>query len=158
MNKLIIENESEFDFSALADALYKELKQKAKLKAELVFVTDAEIKELNKNTRNIDSVTDVLSYPSIDKIKGVILNKKDYPFDIDEEGNIFIGSIAICKEVAVNQAKEFNHSLEREIFYLTVHGLLHLLGYDHITAEEKEEMRITEEKIMEKINLTREQE
>jgi len=158
MNKLIIENESEYDFAPLSKAVYNELKQKAKLKVEVIFVCKDEILQLNKDTRKIESVTDVLSYPTLENIKGEILNKKNYPFDLDEDGNIFMGSIAICSDVAREQAEEFNHSFERELFYLSVHGLLHLFGYDHIEENDKIEMREMEEKIMEKISLSREQE
>jgi len=158
MNKLLIDCEREYNFIPLADAFYKELKQSAKLKAEIVFVTEKQIQKLNKNTRNIDSVTDVLSYPALDNIKDKKLSKKDFPYDLDEDGNIFIGSVVICKEVAFSQAEEFGHSKEREIFYLAVHGLLHLSGYDHTAESDKKEMRELEEKIMEKIKLEREKE
>jgi probable rRNA maturation factor len=156
MNKLTIDCDNEYDFSKLAAALYKELKQTAALSAEIIFIDESGIQKLNKETRDIDKVTDVLSYPSLDGIKGLKLYKKNYPLDLDEDGNIFLGSIAICKEVALSQAQEFNHSIEREIYYLALHGLLHLFGYDHLVDADKIEMREIEEKIMNKINLNRE--
>jgi probable rRNA maturation factor len=158
MNKLILEVETEYDYTPLAEAVYVKLNQEAKIKAEIIFVSKSEIQQLNKETRNTPSVTDVLSYPTLENIKGEILNNKNYPFDLDEDGNIFIGSIVICSEVAKEQAEEFNHSYERELFYLSTHGLLHLFGYNHIEDNDKNEMREIEEAIMEKISLSRETE
>ena len=106
--------------------------------------------------RDTDAVTDVLSFPSIDDIRGAILKKADFPLDIDENGNLFLGSIAICVKRAEEQAEEFGHSFDRELHYLATHGLWHLLGYDHMTEEDKREMREREEKVLEKLNLRRE--
>jgi rRNA maturation RNase YbeY len=84
-----------------------------------------------------------------------LIEKKNFKFDIDENGNLFIGSIAICSKRAKEQAIEYNHSEKREIYYLTVHGILHLLGYDHITDEDKAQMRELEERILTQLNITR---
>ena len=70
------------------------------------------------------------------------------PFDADEEGRLFLGSVAICRERAAEQAEEYGHSLRRELYYLAVHGLCHLLGYDHETEEDRREMREREESIL----------
>ena len=75
---------------------------------------------------------------------------------MDEDGNIFLGSIVICEKRAREQAEEYGHSYMRELHYLAVHGLWHLLGYDHMTEEDKPEMRAKEEKILSKLGITRE--
>jgi probable rRNA maturation factor len=104
----------------------------------------------------MDKVTDVLSYPSLDGIKGQALAKADYPFDIDEEGKLVIGSIVICCQRAKEQAEEYGHSYERELHYLIVHGVMHCLGYDHIEDEDRAEMREKEEFILGKLGIVRE--
>ncbi len=126
------------------------------LAVEFLFVDEEEIQRLNRETRSIDKVTDVLSYPALDGIKGQALKGKDYPYEIDEEGNLMIGSIAVCVKRAQEQAKEYGHSYERELHYLLVHGIMHCLGYDHVTDEEKAEMREKEERILGKMGITRE--
>ena len=125
------------------------------LAIELIFVDEEEIRRLNSETRNIDKVTDVLSYPCLDGIKGQALQGEDYPFDIDEEGNLVIGSIAICCQRAKEQAEEYGHSYERELHYLIVHGIMHCLGYDHIEDEDRAQMREKEEYILGKLGITR---
>ena len=125
------------------------------LAIELIFVDEEEIRRLNNETRNIDKVTDVLSYPSLEDIKGQPLSEEDYPFEIDEEGNLLIGSIAICCQRAKEQAEEYGHSYERELHYLIVHGIMHCLGYDHIEDEDRAEMREKEEYILGKLGITR---
>ena len=122
---------------------------------EFVFVDEEEIQRLNRETRNIDKVTDVLSYPSLDDIKGKALYAKDYPFEVDEEGVLFVGSIAVCHARAQEQAEEYGHSLKRELHYLLTHGVLHCLGYDHMTDEDKAEMRQKEEYVLKKLGIER---
>ena len=101
-------------------------------------------------------MTDVLSFPALDGIKGKTLKRRDYPCDVDDEGNLFVGSIAVCKKRAAEQAEEYGHSYRRELNYLLVHGIMHCLGYDHMTEEEKSEMREKEECILGKMGITRE--
>ncbi len=145
----------DYDFSALGQAFGGEVESDCPLSAEIIICDGEYIQTLNREQRGIDSVTDVLSFPSLDGIRGKKLFKKDYPADIDEDGGIFLGCIAICKTRAEEQAEEYGHSVEREINYLAAHGLCHLLGYDHMTEEDKKEMRAKEERILKKINLER---
>ena len=145
----------EYNFSALSGAFEGEVESDCPLSAEIIITDEEYIKTLNREQRGIDSVTDVLSFPSLDNIRGKKLLKKEHPADLDEDGGIFLGSIAICKKRAVEQAQEYGHSEEREINYLAVHGLCHLLGYDHMTEDDKKEMRGKEERILKKINLER---
>ena len=127
------------------------------LSAELLLVSEEEIRELNARERGVDRVTDVLSFPSMDGIKGKPVLADEHGECIDEEGRIFLGSIVICEKRAREQAAEYGHSFERELWYLAVHGVLHCLGYDHETEEEKREMRAKEEEVMAKLDLTREE-
>ena len=151
---IFCDNEN-INLTPLANAAHKTLKQKHNLSAEVVFVSPSEIQALNSSTRGIDKVTDVLSYPTLDGIRGKVVSPKDFPLELDDDGNIFIGSIAVCEERAKEQAEEYGHSLTREITYLICHGLLHLLGYDHETDDDKTEMRGLEEEIMTSIKITR---
>ncbi len=146
----------QFDFSPLAEAFEGEIESDCGLSAEIIITDEAEIQRLNAEARGIDAVTDVLSFPSLDGIRGRALKKADFPFEVDEEGNIFLGSIVICEKRAREQAEEYGHSYMRELHYLAVHGLWHLLGYDHMTEEDKPEMRAKEEKILSKLGITRE--
>lgn len=103
------------------------------------FVTNDEIKELNRVYRNVDSETDVLSFPMDD--------------DMDQEGTIMLGDVILSTQKIIEQAEYFGHSLEREMIYLTVHSMLHLLGYDHMVEDEKEEMRDREKEVMKSLQL-----
>ena len=124
---------------------------------EAVKVSAEEIRSLNARERNVDSVTDVLSFPSMDLKRGEPVLSDEHGEEIDEEGRLFLGSVVVCEERAREQAEEYGHSYARELTYLTVHGILHCLGYDHETEEEKREMREKEEKVLKKINLERAQ-
>lgn len=141
MGKLVIESlQRKLKLRKLAKAVYTVLGQKAKIKAELVFESEDGIQILNKRERGVDSVTDVLSFPSLDGIKGVVLKPENCFTEMDG-GYIFIGSIVLCEEKIKEQAAEIGHSEEREMQYLIIHGLMHLFGYDHMTEEDKAEMR-----------------
>lgn len=116
----------------------------------VVFVSPEEIKELNKKFRGIDKVTDVLSFPMID-------NFEDFDKEIDfSTGLVEIGDIYINPIRAKEQAEEYGHSFKREVCFLALHGLLHLLGYDHMTVEDEKQMFELQDIIMEKANLRRE--
>ena len=89
-------------------------------------------------------MTDVLSFPQYDDLS-----------DIENEEEICLGDVVINDEAVRSQAEEYGHSYERELIYLFVHSILHLWGYDHMEAEDKEEMRSFEEKVMSKLRLER---
>ncbi len=156
MRKLIIECEEEgFDTSLLEKYGLQGVDTDVPLAVELVFTDEAGIRKLNAETRGKDAVTDVLSFPNLDGILQKPIRKEDFPFDTDEDGNLFLGSIVICRERAAQQAEEYGHSLRRELYYLAVHGLCHLLGYDHETDEEKAQMRAREEKVLSDMDIPR---
>lgn len=115
------------------------------------FVNEEKIQELNKKFRKIDKKTDVLSFPNLEKT----VEQKLSDFERDVDGSLFLGDIVICKPVAKRQAKEFGHSAKREICYLCLHSLLHLLGYDHIEEHDEKLMSETAEKIMRAFGVTR---
>ena len=112
------------------------------------FVSNNEIKNLNKIYRNKDAVTDVLSFP---------LTSEDGTVEINPEtGAVQLGDVVISLETAVKQAQNFGHSLEREVGFLTVHSMLHLLGYDHETSQlDQRIMREKEESVLEKLGISR---
>ena len=111
----------------------------------ITFVSDEGIRRINRDFRNINKSTDVLSFPLGEN--GI--------YDINpENGRLLLGDVIISVEHAVKQAETFGHSFEREMAYLTVHSLFHLMGYDHIDeAEEKRIMREREEKALSVIGL-----
>ena len=143
------------DFSALESAFENEVESDIDLSAEIIIVDEEEIRRLNREMRGIDAVTDVLSFPSLNGIFGKKIEKKNFPFEVDEQGNLFIGSIAICKKRAEEQAEEYGHSTFREMSYLAVHGVCHLLGYDHIEESDRKVMRDKEESVLEKMGAVR---
>lgn len=104
------------------------------------FVSEEEIQRLNKKFRQIDKVTDVLSFPNLEKSYFQRLTEFDSERNPDD-GVLFLGDIVICKKVAKRQAKEYGHGKNREISFLALHGLLHLLGFDHIKEEEERLMK-----------------
>lgn len=121
------------------------------------FVDENAIRQYNRENRNIDSVTDVLSFPLLDCKEGVIDDEDITSGEFDEDGYIMLGDVVICVNVAKKQAQEYGHSEEREIVYLFVHSIMHLLGFDHMEDGEKRNMRDAEEKIMNRIGLTRDE-
>ncbi len=139
----------------LAEALGGLAEGDVPLLIELLFVDEEEIRTLNRTYRDTDKVTDVLSFPALEDVKGKPILAARYRGELDEEGRLILGSVAICRKRAEEQAEEYGHSREREICYLAVHGVLHCLGYDHETEEEKSEMREKEEEVMRRLGLGR---
>ena len=156
MRFCVYTDEELLDKTALETALSKSVKANCPLAVEVVFISADEIRALNESTRGMDKVTDVLSYPAMDGIRGKRLKRKDHLAEIDENGNLLIGSVAVCVERAKEQAEEYGHSLNRELHYLIVHGVMHCLGYDHMTEQDKAQMRKKEEKALLKMGITRE--
>ena len=155
----ILCEEEEFpaeNVAALEAAMQGFVESDVNVGVEFIFVDGEEIRRLNREMRNTDKVTDVLSFPVLDGIKGQPIYGDDYPYELDEEGNLLLGSIVVCCDRAREQAEEYGHSYNRELHYLLVHGIMHCLGYDHMTDEEKAEMREQEEYILRKLGITRE--
>lgn len=135
----------------------EEVRQKCQI--SLLFVNNEEIREINKETRNIDKATDVLSFPMLDYPKGKVFKDvyKDKKFDIMymDQDELVLGDMVLSLERAVEQSIEYNHSFKREVCYLVVHSILHLLGYDHMEGEEKKIMRSREEEILNGLDIKR---
>lgn len=116
----------------------------------ILYTTPNEIQEYNKEYRNIDRATDVLSFPMFEKDEVQKLKQeKSVATDV-------LGDIIINLSQVKMQADEYGHSFERELAYMLVHGFYHLMGYDHIKEEDKKEMREKEEAILNELNINRE--
>ena len=111
---------------------YEEFEQRCEISISIV--TNEEIQKLNKEFRNIDKATDVLSFPQL-------TFEEEEIADVNENDEIILGDIIISIEKAKEQAEEYGHSLEREVAFLTVHSMLHLMGYDHMEQEEEKEIQ-----------------
>ena len=109
----------------------------------VVIVDNKKIQEINKEYRGKDAVTDVISF-AFEEVN-----------DVEYDNVRFLGEIYISYERCKEQAKDFGHSVKREFCYLAVHGLLHLLGYDHMVEEDKKVMRALEEEILNEYDITR---
>ena len=129
------------DFSIIAKRTEEILKLEKEYSASVIFVNPEEIHEINKTYRGIDRPTDVISFALMD-------SEDDYEMmeDDNELGDIFINVEAIR-----NQAKEYGHSLRREVCFLFTHGLLHLLGYDHMEEDEEKEMFALQDVLLDEI-------
>lgn len=119
-----------------------------------------EIKELNAQFRDIDKITDVLSFPQyadnediFDELVDLAESMKDMEDDEEVPFGVLLGDVFICYERAAEQAEEYGTGLKRELVYLFVHSIFHLLGYDHMEEAETAEMRAREEAVMEVVGL-----
>lgn len=122
----------------------------SKLIVTVTLTMPEEIRKINKEYRNIDKETDVLSFPMFQKIElQEKIKKKDF---LHED---ILGDIIISIEKVKEQAEEYGHSFERELSYMLVHGFYHLMGYDHIEEDDKKAMRPKEEKILNILKITR---
>ena len=147
MNKYVINDlvHVDFDYKYLKKVIKRTLKKEHVKNAyfSIIFVDKKTIQELNKNYRRLDKVTDVISFAFEDN-QSICYN------------NIrVLGDIYICIPRMLEQALEYGHSPKRELAFLTVHGLLHLLGYDHQTKEEEEVMFGLQELILNEENIRR---
>lgn len=138
------------DYLETIKHLFKLTLQKENIENEVEvsvkFVTNEEIEQLNQQYRNQSSPTDVLSFPIYTKVELL---------DIDETVPISLGDIVISTEKAAEQASEYNHSLFREYSFLAIHGLLHLLGYDHETEEDEQVMFAKQHSLLKEFNIVR---
>lgn len=132
--------------AAEATLLYEGVEQDCEV--EVLIYTKEEIHRLNLEQRGVDRPTDVLSFPMEESLSEA---------EVDPlSGAVFLGSMVLCEEKAVEQAAEYGHSLEREIAFLTVHSILHLLGYDHELGEQEErEMFRKQKEILERLGIQR---
>jgi len=120
----------------------------------VLLVDDESIREINKEQRDIDKSTDVLSFPMTTMVNGVMEDDTG-DYDMDEE-LLLLGDIVISMETTKRQAEDYEHSFEREFAFLTTHGMFHLMGYDHMVPEEEKVMMSKQEEVLKNIGLTRE--
>lgn len=128
------------------------------IEVSITFVEDETIKELNRDHRNIDHVTDVLSFPLIDFEELGNLSEigpEDYDYFNLDTHDLILGDIVISLNKVKEQAAQYGHSCERELGFLIVHSMLHLFGYDHMGEEDAEEMFRIQDFILEQIGLKR---
>ena len=123
----------------------------AKCEINVLVTDDAGIREINRTSRNIDRATDVLSFPMFELAPGEL--PADWTeYEDPDTGLVPLGDMCISLERAIAQAKEFGHTTRREVGYLTIHSMLHLLGYDHLDeGPQKRQMRAREETIASEI-------
>ena len=144
-NYTIVDNDLYKDYDYLNDVIAKTLESEKVTGAvfSIIFVNLEEIHKLNKEYRGIDRPTDVISFA---------LEDSD---DFEVDGLRVLGDIYICIDRMKEQAKEYGHSQMRELSFLTCHGLLHLLGYDHMEKEEEKIMFDKQDKVLEELEIMR---
>ena len=141
---------------AVAKALCQELGMEAAAEASVSFVSDGPIRALNRQERGVDAPTDVLSFPNLEfpaGREGDLGQAADWDRN-PETGRIMLGDIIISLERAYEQAQAYGHGPLREVAFLRAHGLLHLLGYDHVEGEEP--MFSIQNAVLNRANITRE--
>ena len=145
------ENDEYIDLieNVIGQAFKEEKIENINLYINVVLTNPENIKNINKKHRNIDKETDVLSFPMFEKqeIEDIIIKGNN----IEEA----LGDIVISIEKVKEQANEYGHSFERELSYMLIHGFYHIMGYDHINEEDKKQMREKEEKVLNKLQITR---
>lgn len=135
-------------------ACFKHLGQPDFFLIDMTVVDEDTIRALNKEARGIDKVTDVLSFPCFDKLDLPVSEDDFEPCDYDGK-KVLLGSIMICRQRAMEQAKEYGHSYARELGFLACHGFLHILGFDHIDPDDEKVMIAHQKAIMDKAGLKR---
>ena len=148
LNYLDIDEKQEYKNlikKVLEECFREEKLDNKKLYVNVVLTNSENIRTINKEHRGIDKETDVLSFPMFEKdeLKSIQLKNED-----------ILGDMVISIERVEEQAKEYGHSFERELAYMVVHSFYHLLGYDHMNEQVKQEMRKKEENILNKLNIT----
>ncbi len=148
MNTYEIFNETDYNLEKETETIYKLLEFALKreklenVEFNIIFVDSDTIHEINKNYRNVDRVTDVISF-ALEDNETITLDHR------------VLGDIYICVERAEEQAKEYGHSFLRELAFLSIHGLLHLLGYDHMAPEEEKIMFQKQDDILNEFGIRR---
>ena len=162
-----VENETEVEFDFDEEQLIEKVGVKTlsmlgcpyEVEVNIV-ITDSEgIRIYNREYRDIDKETDVLSFPAVDYEEPAdfsLVEICEFDYINPDSGELFLGDIMLCTERIFSQAQEYGHSVLREFAFLIAHSMLHLLGYDHMSKEEETEMFSLQEKILEELGITRE--
>lgn len=157
-----VDFETDFDKKEVADLVVDTVLDKENCPYECeveLLITDGEnVHDINKEYRETDSTTDVLSFPNIDWDSPADYNCDGFNDDFvvsPDTGNIMLGQIVLNYERIISQAKEYGHSIKREYSFLIAHSMLHLLGYDHMTPEEAKVMESKQSEYLDSIGITR---
>ena len=153
---VLIDNRTDFEITPETEKLFNDVITESlryeefdpQCEISLSIVNNNEIQEINKQYRNIDAPTDVLSFP-------LLTFEEGEQADVNENDEIMLGDIIISIEKAISQAEEYGHGLKRELAFLTAHSMLHLMGYDHMEDDEREEMFEKQEAILNNLGITR---
>lgn len=160
----LINKELDFDYKEVAEKVieavldYEGCPYEASV--ELIFTTEEAIQEMNQEHRQINRVTDVLSFPMVDydtpgDFSRLDEDDSDMCFDPDS-GELMLGDIVLCIPRVLDQAREYGHSRKREYAFLIAHSMLHLLGYDHMTEDEASEMEKRQTEVLDQLGIKRE--
>ena len=153
---VLIDNRTDFEITPETEKLFNDVITESlryeefdpQCEISLSIVNNDEIQEINKQYRNIDAPTDVLSFP-------LLTFEEGEQADVNENDELMLGDIIISIEKAISQAEEYGHGLKRELAFLTAHSMLHLMGYDHMEDDEREEMFEKQEAILNNLGITR---
>lgn len=137
-------------------AVYRKLDQPDIFEVELSVSDEETIHTLNRESRGVDDVTDVLSFPCFEGLN-LPVSAGDFAQSDFNGSRVMLGSIMICRRRAQQQAAQFGHSYARELGFLACHGILHLLGYDHVVKDDAKEMNRLQKEIMSETGLKRPQ-
>ena len=152
--KINFVNERDDDVSKYKKIIKKVFKRvKSKMFFNVIFVDNDMIQQINRDYRGIDRVTDVITFALMENPNEIM--KGDVGLDNPVSREYELGDVFICVERALEQAKDYGHSIEREIGFLSVHGYLHLIGYDHMNEEDEKVMFKLQEEILAKAKLER---
>lgn len=154
---LLIDNRTDFEITEEFEKLFNDVVKESlryeefdpECEVSLSIVSNDEIQEINKQFREIDAPTDVLSFP-------LLTFEEGEQADVNENNEIMLGDIIISIDKAKAQAEEYGHGLRRELAFLTAHSMLHLMGYDHMEEEEQKEMFRKQDDILNNLGITRE--
>lgn len=158
-NKINWSEEEEENLKEVIDFALKEEGVTHPYQVSVLLVNNEEIKDINRKHRHIDKVTDVLSFPLLDYPEGKVFKEvygdNSFHESMLDDGELVLGDIVLSLERAEEQSIEYGHSFKREISYLVIHSILHLLGYDHVKEQDKVRMREREEYILSRFNINR---
>lgn len=152
-NEIVVDNELEAFVTQVVDKVLEYEGCEEDYEVSISFVNNEEIKSLNMEYRGIDKETDVLSFPMIEFSEEELEDEDEDAEYIDEE--LALGDIVISIEKTLEQSREYGHGFKRELAFLLVHGMLHLLGYDHEVEASEGEIFEKQEEILKEMNLTK---
>lgn len=167
---VFIENENQAEFGFDYEKLIKDVIEGAvayvncpfEVNVEVTITDNESIREINREQRDMDKATDVLSFPLIDyetpgDFSFLEETENDYAYDYFEPdtGELMLGDIVVSSEKVFEQAKEYGHSNKRELGFLIAHSMLHLFGYDHMEEEERAQMERMQSEILDRLGITR---